>query len=233
MNLRFNVYRIFLIGLLISFRILNKFGYFIFCSSLREKNSEIVKQPVYSKIKLRKSPEEIEVFIPPKGFTPELIFLITFAIAWNSFITIWTWGAVLMAPLPINLFFGLFSIPFWAVGLSMIGAILFMLFGSTRLKITSKEISLTYECLKLKYQKPKPTSRHKIATIDRTKLSYDGQTKKDDSAVTIWADAKPYRIKSTSNSNANGMYVQSLSAIELDWLAQELSEWLNIPVTEK
>lgn len=196
------------------------------------KDAEIVKQPAYSRIELRKTPAEIDIFIPPKGFTPQLIFLVVFAIAWNSFLIMWTGGAVFLAPFPIDLFFGLFSIPFWTVGLSLVGAILFTLFGSTRLKITQERISLTYKCLNLKYQKPKPTSRHNIAAISRTKLGYRGETVKDDFALTIWADRKPYRIKNTSSStNSNEIYVNDLSAMELDWLAQELSQWLNLPVT--
>ena len=73
-----------------------------------------------------------------------------------------------IAPFPINLMFGLFSIPFWTAGLAMIGAILFTLFGSTKLQINPQQISLTYECLKIKYQRPKPTSRQNITAIERT-----------------------------------------------------------------
>ena len=198
------------------------------------QNSEIIKQPASSKIKLRKTPEEIDVYLPPHGFTPELIFIIGFAIAWNSFLILWTGGAIFLAPSPINIFLGLFSIPFWTVGLGMVGIILFTLFGSTRLKINSKQISLTYKCWWFKYQKPKPTTRHKIAAIFLTKLSSNGKTKKDIKAVTVWADAKSYRIQNTSDRNSSqDIYTRYLSAIELDWLAQELSEWLNIPVTNE
>ena len=198
------------------------------------QNSDLVKQPAYSKIKLHKTPEEIDIDIPPQGFTPELIFLIGFAIAWNSFLILWTGGAVFMAPFPINLFFSLFSIPFWTVGVSMVGMILFTIFGSTRLKINSKKISLTYKCLWFKYRRPKPTARHKIAAVSLTKLSSEGKTQRDIMAVTIWADAIPYRIQSISERNSSqDIYARNLSTIELDWLAQELSEWLNLPVTRE
>lgn len=196
--------------------------------------AEIVQQPAFSKVKLRKTPAEIDIYIPPHGFTPELILIIGFAIAWNSFLILWTGFAVFMAPLPINFFFALFSIPFWTVGLSMVGMILFTLFGSTRLKIDSQKISLTYKCLWFKYRKPKPTARHKINAVSLTKLSSEGETKRNITAVTIWADAKPYRIQTTSDRiSSQDVYTRNLSTIELDWLAQELSEWLNLPVTNE
>ena len=180
------------------------------------KNSAIIKQPVHSKIKLHKTSAEIDVLIPPKGFTPELIYLITFALGWNSFLIFWTVGAVFTASFPTNLVFALFSLPFWTAGLSQIGTILFTVFGSTRLKITSEQISLTYQCLNIKYQRPKPTSRHSIAAIDSIG---------SESAVTIWAEGKAYKLYNK--------YGEKLSEIELDWLTQELSEWLNIDITER
>ena len=180
------------------------------------KNSAIIKQPAHSKIKLHKTSAEIDVLIPSIGFIPELIYPIALAIGLNSFLVEWIGMALFRGSFPSNLFFGLFSLPLWTVGLSLIGKILFTVFGSTRLKITSEQVSLAYECLNIKYQRPKPISRHSITAIDRIS---------SESAVTIWAEGKPYKLYNK--------YAEKLSEIELGWLTQELSEWLNIAVTKR
>jgi hypothetical protein len=179
-----------------------------------------------SKIVLHKTPEVIEILIPPKGFTLELISMIVFAIAWNSFLIFWTGGAVLMPPFPINLFFALFSLPFWTVGLAMIAGIVFTLFDNTRLKITSQQISLTYECWQLKYSKPKPSPRSSITKIERTAESWrkgsDGETTLIPPKLIVWTNEEAYEL--------NNIFVNYHREKELDWLTQELSEWLKLPV---
>ncbi len=200
-----------------------------------KKETEIIKQPAFSKIVLRQTAAEITVFIPPKGFTLGLIWLVSFAIAWNSFLIFWTGFAVFMAPFPINLMFALFSIPFWTAGLAMILAIIFTLFGTTKLQINPKQISLIYECLGIKYQKPKPTSRQNITAIERTPSGWKIKNNDDNStasSVVIWADGQAYKLSSAVHDK-NNFSVDTLSNIELDWLAQELSQWLNMPLTQR
>ncbi|MEL7406103.1 MAG: hypothetical protein AAFN00_03945, partial [Cyanobacteria bacterium J06558_2] len=209
----------------------------------KDQASEIIRQPAHSKIKLSKTPAKIDVFIPAQGFTPELLFVIAFAIFWNSFLVVWTGAAVFMAPFPINLVFALFSIPFWTVGLGLIGSILFSLCGKTKLKITSKQISLTYECLGIRYQKPKATSRQNITAIERftankwrsrTDKNHQQKTPKS-SAVVIWANGQAYSIRTNFIKNKINPFDEiskhNPEDMELNWLAQELSQWLKIPVT--
>jgi hypothetical protein len=50
--------------------------------------------------------------IPPKGLGPETAFTGAFAIAWNSFVAIWTVGAFSSG----GILFALFSLPFWFAG---------------------------------------------------------------------------------------------------------------------
>lgn len=201
--------------------------------------SEIVRQPAYSKIRLRKTTEKIDVSIPPKNLVPELFFSIISTLVFNGFLAVWTGVSVFMIPLPINIFFALFSIPFWIVGLGLAGAVLFTAFGSTKLKITDEQISLTYECLGLKYQRPKPRSRQDIEAIESTVARWhtgaDGEKTKIPPTVIIWADGKAYTlttsVKQQSNLS-NKITNYNPANIELNWLAQELSEWLGIPITK-
>lgn len=86
-----------------------------------------VGKPAGSKIQLTKNEESLKIIIPALGFHPIIIVLIPFAIAWNSFVLFWTHGA-LSGPFPINIFFALFSLPFWAAGGGMIYGILYIWF---------------------------------------------------------------------------------------------------------
>ena len=206
---------------------------------LAKTPTEIVKQPKFSKILLHKTLEEIKVVIPATGFTAQLLFLIFFALFWNGFLVVWT-GVSLFTPFPINLVFGLFSIPFWTVGLCLMGGILFTLWGKTQLKITSKQISLTYECLGIKYQKPKPAKRQDITAVELTgtqwRIDEEGDKIQIPSAVVIWTNDRAYSIgTSTNNKTIEGKRISNYNpeTVELNWLAQELSQWLNLPLTQK
>ena len=116
----------------------------------------------------------------------------------------------------------------------MVGSIIFTIFGSTRLRISPEQISLTYECLKLKLQRPKPTARNNIAELNLRKIASAGSSQKNKATLTIWADKKAYKIRGTSgNAKSTSLNSHDLSVDELGWLAQELSEWLDLPIRGK
>ena len=183
---------------------------------------EIVKQPRKSKIVLDKTSDAIDISVPPKGFTTEVLFLIGFACFWNGFLVIWTGFALLTAPFPINIVFSLFSIPFWIAGFTIIAKIMLFLFTTARLKIDSQEISLTYECAGFKYQQPKPSPRD---TITKVKL----ESSNNPPAMVIWANEEAYRIHGTitpKTSMIDNSLNREISDRELDWLAKEIENWL-------
>jgi len=85
--------------------------------SLEKKD---INPPNGSKIEIKKGLNgTIELIYPKKGFSISLIPQLLFAIFWLGFISFWTWGAS-----QGSVFFALFSIPFWLVGLSMITGII-------------------------------------------------------------------------------------------------------------
>ena len=204
-----------------------------------KQHIDLVKQPKFRRMIMEKTPETIEVLIPASGFTPPLSVSIFVALIWNGFIAIWTIMSLII-PFPINILFCLFSIPFWIIGWSFISSILFTLWGKTRLKITSQQISLTYECLGIKYQKPKPAARQDITAIELTgtqwRIDGDGDKIQISSSVVIWAKERAYSLDTSIGSKTTGAKKISKHApetIELNWLVQELSQWLNLPLTQK
>ncbi|MDF5733993.1 MAG: hypothetical protein PUP92_39995 [Rhizonema sp. PD38] len=119
----------------------------------------------------------------------------------------------------------LFAICHLGVGLGLIWSILFSLLGKVRLRITQSSISLSYEILWLLCKPSLTAPRQNIAKLERTRLSYKTDSEGGSVAIppqiNIWAGTKKFALGAKD----------SLSVPELDWLAQNLSSWLNLPIT--
>ncbi len=181
------------------------------------------EKPFGSKVLLVKNREKIEIILPSGGGNASLIFLIPFAIAWNSFLVNW-YGMAIASWSRGGWFMGLFAIGHLAVGLSLIGGILFTLFGRVKLRIDAKQVALCYEVLGLEWNKPSPSPRKHIVKLELTKRfshkDADGDRVETKPQINIWAGVKKYEF------GGAGMLVDP----ELDWLAWELSDWLGLPI---
>jgi serine/threonine protein kinase len=185
-----------------------------------------VSKPVGSKIQLSKNLDHLDIVVPPVGFKLSIVFLSSFAIAWNSFILFWTIGA-LSAPFPLNIPFALFSLPFWGAGLFMVYKFLFHLFGRIHLSLNQKQIALTWELFAFKFHRTRPSPRQNI-----TKLVYipnhftrdsEGTRVRVPAQLDIWSGVYKYQLGGTAGAIE--------SEAELEWLAHELSDWLGIEIT--
>lgn len=193
-------------------------------SLAKSSDSTPVLKPRRSKIILHKTPTELTITIPPAGLSAEAISLIAFTILWNGFLILWTGGVLFLAPFPISALFTLFSIPFWAAGVMMLKKLLQLLFGKTILSIDSQQISRTHHCLGFTYHQPQPASRTKISEV---KL----ELAKIPPCVVVWAEAEPYEIPGTieSQNNLRDRYFdEEINNLELTWLLSEIKGWLNI-----
>ncbi|MEH2451694.1 serine/threonine protein kinase [Nostoc sp.] len=186
----------------------------------------VVSKPDGSKIQLTKNWDSLEIIIPPSGFHPSIILTGVFAIAWNSFILIWTIVA-LSTPFPANIPFALFSLPFWSAGFLMVYKFFFNLFGCICLRLNAKEIALTWELFAWKSYRPRASPRQSV-----TKLVYIPKHFTKDSEGTriavpaqldIWVGVRKYQL--------GGISGVIKSEAELEWLAHELSDWLGLPIT--
>ncbi len=194
-----------------------------------EQQAALVRQPASSKVVFTKTATALEILLPPAASTAAgmigLVFMGTFAIAWNSFIFTFS-GISFIAPFPINLVFGLFSLPFWAVGLSMAGGVLFGLFGRVRIRLTSEKIRQDCELFGFKRSVPPPSLRKDITKLELTKAFFkrdsDGDRVEVKPQLLIWAGTRKYGCFGGG----------TLSQPELEWLAQELSLWLNLPIVQ-
>ena len=148
------------------------------CNSLH-KASDIVENedisklsipPTGTKIKINKGlVNSMELTYPKQGMTFGLVPILIFAIFWLTFISVWTWFAA-----QGSIFFALFSIPFWAVGIGMIVGVINGVSETQTIKLNndglvleknrvfnSKQYSLSYneiQLVKMKVYKPTPFS---------------------------------------------------------------------------
>jgi serine/threonine protein kinase len=195
-------------------------------SSLRERSLAVSTKPFGSKVQVKNTRQMLEILIPPRGFHLGLIPIITFAIAWNSFLVMW-YGIAFATWNSGGWFSALFAICHLSVGLGLIWGILFTLLGKVRLRITQSEISRSSEILGLRCMPVLIATRQNIAKVELTRLSYKKDAEVGSVAVPpkiiIWAGIKKFSL-------GDG---DSLTAPELDWLAQTLSSWLNLPIAEE
>ncbi|RCJ33655.1 serine/threonine protein kinase [Nostoc punctiforme NIES-2108] len=186
----------------------------------------VVGKPEGSKIQLTKNGDSLEIIVPPSGFDPSIIFTGLFAIVWNSFILFWTIGA-LSAPFPVNIPFALFSLPFWGAGFMMVYKFFFHFFGRICLRLNPEQITLTWELFAWKFYRPRALPRQSINKLVYIPKHFTKDSEGTRSAVPaqldIWVGVKKYQL------GGSGGAIKSEA--ELEWLAQELSDWLGLPIT--
>lgn len=171
------------------------------------------RQPAGSRIQLHKSEQTFQVVIPARQ--TGVLVLLPSAIAWNSFITFFTITLAVLVPFPVNLVFGLFMLPFWTVGLEMVGRILYGLFGKVHLQIDTEYIRLAHEVFGLRFRRVPPSRRWDIGRLELIP--------RQSPQLNIWAGNRKYELGA-------GIPLQEP---EVEWLASELSRWLQIPVERR
>ncbi len=196
----------------------------------------VVVRPEDSKIQYIKQKERLEITIPPAGFSLRVGFLCVFDLIWLSLLTNWTigaWGQPWLILLPLF---------HWAFGIWIFLAILFTLFGKIHFSLTPAKISLIYEILGLKYTFPPSGQRRdicKLEVIEEQTVRHGGTGReriqvKLPSQLVIWAGKRKYVL----GRNALTQWLRIsrrrvFHGSELDWLAQELSDWLELPISRQ
>lgn len=196
----------------------------------------VVIQPEDSKIQYIKQPERLEIIIPPAGFKLRVGFLGIFDLILLSLLTNWTiivWKETWLV---------LITLFHWVFGMWIFVAILFTLFGKIRFRLTPAKISLTYELLGLKYTYPRSGQRQdisKLEIVEQPIIRPKNSTIKQVGVnlpvqLIIWAGKRQYVLG--QNTVTRWLRISSrkvLHASELAWLAQELSDWLELPISRK
>ena len=172
--------------------------------------------PPGSEIKLTKTSEFIEIVIPPAGVGFGLVALLSAAIAANSpsFVTVFNFqeddGASTNLPAISPQLIMLSGSFLAAVGVMF----LFALFRELRIRIDRQQISYSSHLLGLRWNHYRPASRQDICQLEIQQIAYKV------SQLIIQAGNQKYRLGEE----------QKLSESEIDWLARELSQWLDLKI---
>jgi hypothetical protein len=186
------------------------------------KTVDFGNKPFGTKIQLTKSGDFFEIYIPPIGFHPIILAFVPFTIFWNGFITIWTLMAS-QVPFPGNIFAMMFSLPFWSVGGFLGYACLFILFGKTYFRIDRHEVSLVKTLFGQKISRQPPEPKREITKLIFTRKHASPNNNEDThAALKIEIGTKSFQIGGTQG----GIEHES----EVEWLAFEVSEWLDKPL---
>ena len=176
----------------------------------------VIKKPTDSKVRLTKSDKSLEVLLPPTGYHTSSLYLIPIAVIWNLFLIPITGSSILLAVFYSIFFWFLlvFLLPCWFVNYHLLMSILKPFFNQVRLQINPKQIILTNELFGWKY-KHRSAPRQDISVL-RIREGIYGEHQN----ICIWAGRQTYSLGGD----------HGLTEPEIEWLAQELSEWLGIPI---
>ncbi|EFJ23166.1 hypothetical protein SELMODRAFT_442893 [Selaginella moellendorffii] len=163
------------------------------------------RKPYGTKVVLTRFPDSLTISIPRAGVGAAAATG-TFALAWNSFLLLWTFGA----PLP----FVFFSIPFWFVGYGLSKDALSALTVTTFIELTKRYFSIEWKVGNF--------WTHRVQGLTQ-----------DITSVELCAEWVRNRRRIKSCCIREGVKVHDfgggLELVEKNWLVNEISSFLGIP----
>ncbi|HEY9744092.1 MAG TPA: serine/threonine-protein kinase [Coleofasciculaceae cyanobacterium] len=192
--------------------------------------STVVRKPAGSKIQLTKDADSLKIILPSKGFGLSVVGWTLFAAPWNLVMLIWIASSIAFG---INPLAGLCLLGLWGIGISLtVRKILFPLFGQVWIRFNQQKMTVAYKLLGFKY-KLRPAPRQHICKLvltnrySRLAKSFEVTPSQsyvlDEPRLIIWAGTKKYEFCRD----------KLVTDPELDWLAQELSNWLRLPIARE
>ncbi|MDX2096367.1 MAG: serine/threonine-protein kinase [Leptolyngbyaceae cyanobacterium bins.59] len=202
------------------------------------KPSVTFRRPMGSRVTLHKAASSLEVFIPAAntGRMVKVCGTIAGMFTLSSLMaTLWA----LQRPFATNVVATLLSLPLWAISIGLLGCVLFTMFGRVRLKINQQQITLIYEFFSWKFNRFKPAPVKTVSKLKYIKPS-GGNEAKIHPRILLFAKTQRYELGSNILFNlVNRLGLTNdpkgfgtLTEAELDWLANELSHWLGLPIDQ-
>ncbi|WP_353929522.1 serine/threonine-protein kinase [Okeanomitos corallinicola TIOX110] len=176
-----------------------------------------LEKPFASQIFFNQTTEFLEIIIPPQGGISKLGVMLI-------------WYFISVIPIYITLIFfgpllGILSTLLLPLHIFMLFFVVLMgKFGRKRLLINRKYISLSHELFGMRRYTTIPSARKNIIRLQRS-ITYYNMTPQP--YLIIWAGLIKYEIHTSKDK------MFSISTLELDWLAQELSDWLGLPIVQE
>ena len=181
-------------------------------------SKEKLDKPISSDIQLTKNIDNLEIIIPPQGFKIIQIALIAFASPFA--LGIYLSKLTISNKLPqrnilLDHYLQIFGISF------ILFIIIWALFKTTRLQINKNRFALTYELLGTKTQWFSKKLSQPISELELTTIIGSSGT---------YVNHKLF-MKTNSQKFCLSRYA-NFTPEELEWLAQEISDYLEVPVSK-
>lgn len=188
--------------------------------------SKPVNKPADSRIQVNKQTNKLEVFIPPISSGLALTLSNTLGIAW-TFLTIFWIVFALSGSSELSFILLILSLPIWGAGFILLKELTLPFLSSTRLKINTQHILMDYELFGWKYNSPPAISRKNINKLVYVPTHFIHNDKGDKLEITahliIWAGECKHIL------GKNKTFIPSEQ--EVQWLALQLSEYLDLPIS--
>ncbi len=189
--------------------------------TLKTETPRSIRKPFGSKVILNKTPNSLQICIPPEGLTSRAYMLIIATTAFDSLF----WATLMFAAsanlIPVLILGSIF-------GIYLNWKTLFTLFGKVHLSLEQQLMYFQYQLFGIIYNQPavlrqnicKLEHTQKYFRVDKGKSGEENYVE-EPRKLLIWVGVQKYEL---SNEDV-------LTAPELEWLADELSKWLKLPIT--
>ncbi|MBV6624030.1 MAG: serine/threonine protein kinase [Rivularia sp. (in: Bacteria)] len=197
---------------------------------LEYKSKLVVNKPEGTKVELKKSKDELEILIPPIGLNFSILTFCFFIIFWLFIINIFIQNFDSNETISMTILFVIAPMTLWTISISC------NLFSYARLCINQEKIKITYELFGIKFN-IQPSSRRnyicKLEVVSRKIEKSINGNQEIQPRLLIWAGRLCYELGNLSpiEKYISSSDKQYLTSPEIDWLAQELSDFLDLPIT--
>jgi serine/threonine protein kinase len=189
-------------------------------------------KPFGSKVKVIQNKEELKIVIPHKGHY--FFVCIVMGTIWNmispankdfftDFFTVISFGS---SSFTCFIYVSALLLSWMSLGLIIIWSILTYVFGSLHLHIQESKILFYWEAFGLKTQKMRIFDRQHLGKIELVEayISNNGDSSVTNNAqLNLWVGTQPIKLNEYND----------LTPPELGWLARELSDFLDLPISHK
>lgn len=187
------------------------------------------RQPPPGRVRIHRLSSTLEIVIHPAGIRQAASYLGWLAIVWTGPLPLWT--LLLFQTLwTVNPWLaGGLILCTWSVGLGLGALLILLCYVRVRLQLNQQRLSLTYELLGRKFTYPQPTpiqQVQRIQYIGQPNLAQPSQRRVQPQLV-VWAGPQKYEL---GKSLCSLQGCTSLTLAELDWIAEEISSWLKLPI---
>ena len=176
----------------------------------------IPERPINARTLMENSGGELQIDAPAQGMRAGTCGLAFFAMFWTAFIAFWTAGALGVLggakPRAFNLLFASFSIPFWLVGIGMLYAVGWAVWGSFTVRFDRQGMWTVRRCL--------AWSRSRFVELEYVQLARPFQATVKASGVT-----KPHAVEIVYQGGS--FTIPTDSEPEVLWLVAVINSFLK------